>query len=650
MNALPKKNGEDEVEGCTTVAAGNLRSSLQHQGEMLLKTYAALERIEHPLPSSSRARYLVSLERLIPREPSKHWHEEWEELTVALYGMNGKPERGLAWVQSNEALETAIQEQTKNIEYDVVKGWPLDDAITLNLLQMRPAPLVRAIKERDRRFCASIHALTDVILAQAARSLKFGLMPPIYRNLHGIDGLVTNDPLWGNIERPDRNGFRGICALGITKGTCSLDRFDENGFKAYAKNNSAQWELVVQESAVVCFESGDSEDGDHAVHNAVRIHETAAAYPPNTLFRLVRIDEDGFKLPNGLHVKQRLLTVHSSYIPFCTRTTSSEGSKMCSGLLFYAGRDAFVDGLDDIVELPMLTMAQEFDRDLNWIDWKGATYHLREEWEYVNGSAVKCDHCTPGTRDMTNMGKTPDDFRSEINAYIHSCRTARHGIMLMLPEDYAFLSIEEVLAIRLYTGPCYEVLNDFLRQVSRLHGDIRRDVIRSPMRTFAATIGHICTAIRKLAAIMTAEEASRPLFRGIRGELPRGTWATDENGLVCVVDTAFMSTSRNRHTPIHYMGGGGAPNVLWKLQTQRESHIAFHCGADVSMLSQFAAEDEVLFPPCTMLVVCRRDSRDSLDAGASGDVFAQMLATLEVHEEEEDRKMFLAVQAVPHFV
>ena len=208
----------------------------------------------------------------------------------------------------------------------------------------------------------------------------------------------------------------------------------------------------MQESAGVCFESGDSEDGDHAIHNAICIHETAVGYLPNTLFRLVRIDEDGFKLPNVFHVKQPLLTVHSSYIPSCTRTTSSEGNKLCSGFLSYAGCDAFVDGLDDIVKLLMLKIAQEFDRDLNWIDWKSATYHLREEWEYVNGSAVKFDHCTPGIRNVTNMGKTPDDFRSEINTYICSCCTARHGIVLMLPEDYAFLSIEEVSAIRMYTG------------------------------------------------------------------------------------------------------------------------------------------------------------------------------------------------------
>lgn len=71
--------------------------------------------------------------------------------------------------------------------------------------------------------------------------------------------------------------------------------------------------------------------------------------------------------------------------------------------------------------------------------------------------------------------------------------------------------------------------------------------------------------------------------------------------MVGATDTAFMSTSRSRATPISYMGGGD--NVLWELEPREESDTAYHCGADISMLSQFAAEEEVLFPPCCLLVV-----------------------------------------------
>ena len=58
---------------------------------------------------------------------------------------------------------------------------------------------------------------------------------------------------------------------------------------------------------------------------------------------------------------------------------------------------------------------------------------------------------------------------------------------------------------------------------------------------------------------------------------------------------------QRRETPISYLGEGN--NVLWELKPQPQSDVAFHRGADIAMLSQFAAEEEVLFPPCTMLVV-----------------------------------------------
>ena len=51
-------------------------------------------------------------------------------------------------------------------------------------------------------------------------------------------------------------------------------------------------------------------------------------------------------------------------------------------------------------------------------------------------------------------------------------------------------------------------------------------------------------------------------------------------------------------TPIDYMSSEGS-NLLWEIHTQGDSDSGFHHGADISMLSQFAAEKECMFPPCT---------------------------------------------------
>lgn len=147
--------------------------------------------------------------------------------------------------------------------------------------------------------------------------------------------------------------------------------------------------------------------------------------------------------------------------------------------------------------------------------------------------------------------------------------------------------------------------------------------------TFAATVGHLTSAIRKLATAATAAEAT--------------------------VDMAFMSTSRWKATPVRYMGAGR--NVLWELQPREESDGGFHCGADIALLSQFEKEQEVLSPPCCLLAVIRASvaslpsvvtwhpmslssarARREVDGGGSR------------RQVEEDSRKFVAVQVHPSFV
>lgn len=158
----------------------------------------------------------------------------------------------------------------------------------------------------------------------------------------------------------------------------------------------------------------------------------------------------------------------------------------------------------------------------------------------------------------------------------------------------------------------------------------------------------ILQGIRKLSAVSTAEEASQPLWRGVRGELPPSFWVPDKAGMVAAVDMAFMSTSRNRQTPIDYMSTSGE-NVLWALRAQPESDSGYHSGADIGMLSQFAAEAEVLFPPCTMLTVLRTGRAESQEAHAGTADHARASAGAAVSHVEGD-KCFLCVDVLPSFV
>ena len=278
-------------------------------------------------------------------------------------------------------------------------------------------------------------------------------------------------------------------------------------------------------------------------------------------------------------------------------------------------------------------------RDIEWVDWKGARYSLREEWKYVLGEASPKTGCTAGERDGSNNGMTPDMFQIRANMKILQRRLKNHGGSL--PKDSAYLTHEEVLtsrpttfqhlrsatppalalpafvqviAVRLYSGPAYKLINEFLRQTSLLTGDYREQLAKHAGFTFAATAQHLCRAIRKLAAVILFPrdphakspcvyenvharvqvtlpfERRKPLYRSVRGELPRAFWVQDASGLVTAVETAFMSTSSNAATCISYMQPDG-PNVLWKLHPKTETDSGFHRGADISMLSQVCAPD-----------------------------------------------------------
>jgi hypothetical protein len=296
---------------------------------------------------------------------------------------------------------------------------------------------------------------------------------------------------------------------------------------------------------------------------------------------------------------------------------------------------------------PVFKLEQEFSRDMEWMDWKHVRYTLKQEWAYVSRPARRKEGCTPGIRDSNNDGKTPEEFLSEVNSHIQECRAKGWG--LELPVEHALLLLDEMKSIRLYSGPAYQPLNAFLRQIAQLSANFHAELAQHPDLSFAATVGHICRGIRKLAAVVEASEASQPLFHGVRGELPRSFWLPDEQGMVCATDTAFMSTSRQWQTPVDYMGTG--PNVLWELSPSMQTDAAFHRGTDISMLSQFAAEAEVLFPPGTMLVAKARDKPEHVADTQPRQSFVEMVGNTDATENSADGgKTYVSIRAKPFFI
>jgi len=606
---------------------------------------------------TTRKGFLMTIEDRIGPEPSHCWREEMEKNKSKLYEWSSEvtqDEYSTGEMSLDDHMSHWLQltsdKKSKVLSLLMELGWAEDDAIIYNTLSVPRArcAMAHGLSTGDAAFSSCTYALCNAMFRTARKQSQRGSAPLLFRHLRGPHSLAESDPNWEHIEEPDATGFRGLTSPSTVRGRCDDDVICAAGYNQYFHrcDQSPRWEP--QASDIVCFVSGT--ESEHGMHTAILTEYdteddtkpfTHGAFPPNTLFRLVEVREAGTwhapttlgekqvsELTNGVIVNQRLLVVRATYRQPTSNWASGMGpSKICGSVatLQYGTRSTYISGLSDVVDRPVLSMAYEFDRDMSWRDYKGVEYYLRKEWAYVNGPAVALGDCTPGTRDAGNDGKTPQQFCEEINAWITSQRK-KSGVT-KLPEGLAFLSLEEVLSVRLYSGPAYQPINTFLRQIALVSGSHRNALIHDLNHTFAATVGHLVSAVRKLAAV--AEDMSCSLYRGVRGELPRGFWLKDSLNMVCATDTAFMSTSRNRETPISYMADD--VNVLWELEARPESDSAYHCGADISLLSQFAQEKEVLFPPCCLLVVKEPPSQPPT-------------------AQEEGGKRFVVLKVQPSFV
>ena len=325
-----------------------------------------------------------------------------------------------------------------------------------------------------------------------------------------------------------------------------------------------------------------------------------------------------------------------------------QSAKFCSSVvsLSYGDRTVYARGSDDLVrELPH-KMEDEWLRESTvWSDWKGVSYTGEEIWGYVTGPATS-QVCTPGLRDAENVGMLPTDFQERAHTHIRQRKPDASSAEL--------LTLDEVLSVRIYTGPGYQPLNGWLRKTAQLTTtEERRAAALDMQTTFGATAGHVISAIRKIAAANLPEENVRPLFRGLKGQLPASFWLPDAKGIVCACDVAFKSTSLGRATPIHYMAQPPSQNLLWEIQAGVEDDVGYHCGAEVAFLSQFAGEREVLFPPYVMLTVQKRQGMSPPPPQPRGasllDQVAYSREVLQVMQESVDGKEFESVTVLPTF-
>ena len=168
-------------------------------------------------------------------------------------------------------------------------------------------------------------------------------------------------------------------------------------------------------------------------------------------------------------------------------------------------------------------------------------------------------------------------------------------------EGHAEVIKEELLGGRLYTGPMYQKYNAVLRGYGDAPGstflaDAARKLTKG--NRYVTTIHAINSAVIKLSKLSKAGKVYRGVCYGL---LPEQFWKGDESGVKGGIEFGFQSTTREREQAVHYAKGGGWAKEGDAMTVMEMQMGMIDRGADLSWLSQYPHEKEVLLPPLTGL-------------------------------------------------
>ena len=166
----------------------------------------------------------------------------------------------------------------------------------------------------------------------------------------------------------------------------------------------------------------------------------------------------------------------------------------------------------------------------------------------------------------------------------------------------AKLTWEEIVCLRLYSGPMYMKYNTILRNFPQESVDTLKG------NKYTTTIHLILSGILKLSRVQPIP-TSRMVYRGLGGRrLPKEFYITDKNGSRGGVEAAFMSTSTDVQVALEYAGKGhGGKRIIFEIELGKMS-----MGADIQFLSQYPNEKEILFTPLTHLEIIGQPSHKVL--------------------------------------
>ena len=173
----------------------------------------------------------------------------------------------------------------------------------------------------------------------------------------------------------------------------------------------------------------------------------------------------------------------------------------------------------------------------------------------------------------------------------------------------AKLGRDEIIALRLYTGPLYILYNAVLR------GYPQQTVESLDGNRYETTLFVIISGVSKLSRV-TAVPPNRLLYRGLGGMLlPDQFWKDTGQGFLGGVELGLMSTTSDRRIAIQYSGQERRRAAIMEISAGR-----IDIGGSLGFLSQYPGEEEFLMPPLSCLEVVGRP-RVELTSGGELIVF-----------------------------
>jgi hypothetical protein len=156
---------------------------------------------------------------------------------------------------------------------------------------------------------------------------------------------------------------------------------------------------------------------------------------------------------------------------------------------------------------------------------------------------------------------------------------------------------EEAKAKRLAEEPSFDERKPTAADEKALR-EYTRDAFEGAARRvnkYTTTLHALNSAIVKLSKLTQAST----VYRGIHDMvLPDQFWTPNKYGVRGGIESAFMSTTLKREEAIKYAASGRTAPLIFEIQQGMIDR-----GADISFLSQYPSEEEILFNPLTGLEV-----------------------------------------------